>query len=150
MINIEQIAPELTWSLRKKVLYPEGELQEMCLEEDGGGWHFGAFLDNSLVGVISLFKHEDDFQFRKFAVDPEWQRKGIGNRLLKHTVEFAISAGAKRIWCNARINALDFYLKNDFEHTGDLFSKNGIGYEVLEKKVGNRQKQSVNLISKKQ
>jgi GNAT superfamily N-acetyltransferase len=135
MISIEQIRPELTWYLRQKVLYPAQKLYEMEMEEDQGGIHFGAFTDNKLVGIVSLFQKADDFQFRKFAVDPDYQGNGIGNALLTYITDFARAEGGKRLWCNARLSAIGFYEKNDFSHTGEFFSKNGFDYEKLEKQL---------------
>jgi phosphoribosylformimino-5-aminoimidazole carboxamide ribotide isomerase len=134
VLYIEQIRPELTWRLRQKVLYPGQKLYEMEMEEDNNGYHFGAFLDNELVGVVSLFQKGDDFQFRKFAVDESVQGKGIGKTMLQHLVDFVLNENAKRIWCNARLSAIGFYLKYGFKHTGQLFTKNGFDYEILEMK----------------
>jgi len=134
-INIEQIRPELTWRLRQKVLYPAQKLYEMEMDEDNNGYHFGAFVNNELVGVVSLFINGDNCQFRKFAVNESAQGKGIGSMLLNHLTNFAINEGATRLWCNARTTAIGFYLKHGFEHTGNLFSKNGFDYEILEKKL---------------
>lgn len=134
MLYIEQIRPELTWRMRQKVLYPAQKLYEMEMDEDNHGYHFGAFMDNELVGVVSLFQNGDDYQFRKFAVDESVQGKGIGKTMLKHLMNFAINENAKRLWCNARVSAIGFYLKYGFTHTGQLFSKNGLDYEILEMK----------------
>src|ERR1700712_1935545 len=79
MIHIEQIRPELTWRSRQQVLYPAQKLYEMELDEDNEGIHFGAFTDDKLVGIISLFQQGTSFQFRKLAVLPEFQKMGIGN-----------------------------------------------------------------------
>ncbi|MEO8884821.1 MAG: GNAT family N-acetyltransferase [Mucilaginibacter sp.] len=135
MLNIEQIRPELTWRLRQRVLYPAQKLYEMEMDEDNQGYHFGAFKDNELVGVVSLFINESDCQFRKFAVDERVQGTGVGSMLLKHLTNFAINEGAKHLWCNARTTAIGFYLKHGFTQTGNLFSKNGFDYEILEKKL---------------
>jgi len=120
--------------MRQKVLYPAQKLYEMEMDEDNHGYHFGAFMGNELVGVVSLFQNGDDFQFRKFAVDESVQGKGIGKTMLKHLMDFAINENAKRLWCNARVSAIGFYLKHGFTHTGQLFSKNGFDYEILEMK----------------
>lgn len=133
MLQIEQIRPELTWRLRREVLYPESPLYEMEMEEDIDGYHFGAFRDNDLVGVVSLFQNGADFQFRKFAVVEYAQGTGVGKALLNHITEFAVAEGAQRIWCNARVSATGFYLQFGFERTGKLFSKNGFDYEIMEK-----------------
>ena len=133
MIHIEQIRPELTWRLRQQVLYPAQKLYEMELEEDNDGIHFGAFIDNALAGIISLFQHDTVFQFRKLAVLPEFQKMGIGNSLLNRVEEWALSENGTLIWCNARLSAIGFYMKAGYSHTGKLFSKNGSEYEILEK-----------------
>ncbi|MBS1520913.1 MAG: GNAT family N-acetyltransferase [Bacteroidetes bacterium] len=138
MISIEQIRPELTWRLRQAVLYPDSKLYEMELDEDQDGIHFGAFTDNQLVGIISLFQTDKSFQFRKLAILPEYQKMGIGNALLQRVEEFAESEGGTVIWCNARVSAIGFYIKAGYAHTGKLFSKNGFDYEILEKQIKNQ------------
>lgn len=135
MITIEQIRSELTWRLRQQVLYPAQKLYEMELNEDNDGIHFGAFTDDKLVGIISLFQEGTSFQFRKLAVLPEFQKMGIGNQLLNKVEEFGLSEGGTVIWCNARVSAIGFYIKAGYSHTGKLFSKNGFDYEILEKGI---------------
>jgi GNAT superfamily N-acetyltransferase len=135
MISIEQITPSLTWRLRRDVLYPAQKMYEMEMEEDNSGTHFGAFKDDRLVGVVSLFQKGTDFQFRKLAVEPSVQNMGIGSNLLQYITIHASENGGTRIWCNARITAIDFYLKADFIQTDILFSKNGFDYEVMEKTI---------------
>jgi GNAT superfamily N-acetyltransferase len=135
MVTIEQIRPELTHRLRRDVLYPGQKLFEMELEEDRDGIHFGAFKDNKLVAVVSLFQKGDDFQFRKLAVDPEVQKIGVGTALLNYINDYATINGGKRIWCNARSTAIGFYLKARFKLKGQQFSKNGFDYEIMEKAI---------------
>lgn len=133
MVSIEQITPQLTWRLRRDVLYPNQNLVEMEMQEDTHGIHFGAFKDDKLVGVVSLFQKEDSFQFRKLAVEASVQKMGIGSSLLLYLITHAKQNGGKHIWCNARVQAIGFYLKYGFVQSGGLFSKNGINYQVMEK-----------------
>ena len=135
VISIEQIRPELTWRLRQEVLYPAQKLYEMELEEDQEGVHFGAFTDDKLVGIISLFQTDKSFQFRKLAVSSDYQKMGIGNALLQRVEAFAKSENGTGIWCNARVSAIGFYIKAGYTHTGKRFSKNGFDYEILEKEI---------------
>ena len=130
---IEQITPELTWRLRRDVLYPNQKIFEMELDEDRDGIHFGAFKNDKLVGIVSLFQKGTDFQFRKLAIDPSIQKMGIRNSLLQYVITYAKENGGSRIWCNARTSAIGFYLKYGFIQTGSLFSKNGNDYEIMEK-----------------
>jgi GNAT superfamily N-acetyltransferase len=102
MLHIEQITPELTWLLRRDVLYPGKNVFEMEMEEDHDGIHFGAFKDDKLAGVISLFQQGAAFQFRKLAIDPSLQKKGIGNNLLKYVNDYARENGGTKIWCRCK------------------------------------------------
>ncbi|KAJ4482559.1 hypothetical protein J3R30DRAFT_3460525 [Lentinula aciculospora] len=59
-LQIRQIAVERTVSLRHEVLWPDMPIDNVKLPEDKHGWHFGAFVDESLanddpIAVISLF-----------------------------------------------------------------------------------------------
>jgi N-acetylglutamate synthase-like GNAT family acetyltransferase len=134
-IHIEQIRPEHTWKLRRDVLYPSMTKNEMEMDVDADGIHFGAFKDNKIVGVISLFQQGTVFQFRKFAVDADQQHSGIGTRILNYVINYAAENGATGIWCNARVDAIGFYTKFGFSPTGRPFSKNGIDYEIFEKAI---------------
>lgn len=135
MISIEQIRPEHTWQLRRDVLYPGMMKHEMEMPEDVDGIHFGAFMDNRLAGVVSLFQNGTSYQFRKLAVDTTMQKAGIGSSLLTYIIKYAEENGGIRIWCNARTDATGFYLKLGFAETGKMFSKNGIDYVTMEKMI---------------
>ncbi len=135
MLQIEQIRPELTWRLRREVLFPDEPLYKMQMEEDNDGYHFGAFRDNALLAVVSVFPNNGDFQFRKFAVTAGAQGQGIGKELLNYITNFAVKEGAGRIWCNARTTAIGFYVKYGFVQTGTTFNRNGFDYEVMEKRL---------------
>jgi GNAT superfamily N-acetyltransferase len=137
MLSIEQIRPELTWRLRRDVLYPDEPLYKMEMEEDNQGYHFGAFADNQLVAVVSLFIKGEDAQFRKFAVIPEARGQSVGKALLDYITGFAVNEGCGHLWCNARVSAISFYIKYEFRQTGNTFSRNGFEYEIMEKEIKN-------------
>jgi GNAT superfamily N-acetyltransferase len=135
MLSIEQITPHLTWRLRRDILYPGGYLHNMEMEEDNHGYHFGAFSDNVLVGVVSLFQNGTDWQFRKLAIVGDAQKQGIGTQLLAYTTAFVERENGTRLWCNARLSATGFYIKLGFTITGETFSKNGFDYVIIEKSL---------------
>lgn len=134
-IHIEQITPELTWRLRHQVLYPEGTINDMAMPQDEQGTHFGAFFENKLAGIVSLFHQGNNFQFRKLAVDPAMQHKNIGTQLLQYITRHAAEHGGTRLWCNARLTAAGFYEKAGFTPTGGPFRKNGFDYVIIEKTI---------------
>ncbi|MBK0380784.1 GNAT family N-acetyltransferase [Mucilaginibacter segetis] len=135
MLSIEQIRPELTWRLRREVLYPDEPLFKMEMEEDNNGYHFGAFNQDKLVAVISLFKNDADWQFRKFAVSKDMQFTGVGTKLLNHITRFVEREGGRHLWCNARLTATAFYKKFGFSETGEVFSRNGHDYVIMQKPI---------------
>jgi GNAT superfamily N-acetyltransferase len=132
-VAIEQITQELTWALRRDALYPGEYKHNMSLPEDDQGTHYGAFYNNKLAGVVSLFKHDDDFQFRKFAVAPDLQGQGIGTQLLTYIIGEATSQRAARLWCNARTTATEFYTRAGLQPTGEPFTKGEHEYIIMEK-----------------
>lgn len=74
-IRIEQVVAPRTWNIRQRILYPDGSLKDVQIDEDFEGTHFAAYLDNEIIGVISVFRDGELFQFRKFAVLEDYQQK---------------------------------------------------------------------------
>lgn len=133
MPAIEQIAHYNTWAVRHRALYPGKPFETVMLPGDENGMHFGLFDANTLVTVISVFVIGDELQFRKFATLPEFQGLGYGTLMLNHVMDFAIHENMKRIWCNARTTASDFYYKFGLRQRGEPFKKNGIDYVIMER-----------------
>ncbi|MGZ5254621.1 MAG: GNAT family N-acetyltransferase [Flavitalea sp.] len=145
---IEKVSPEIVWPVRHKVMYPDMDFESIKLEEDAGGIHLALFgvteynhgiphqneneADKTLISVVSLFRNSDDLQFRKFATMNEYQGKGYGSALLKYIIEFAKDIQVKRIWCNARKNASDFYKREGFKETNESFFKDGYDFVIME------------------
>ncbi|WP_342647521.1 GNAT family N-acetyltransferase [Mucilaginibacter sp. CSA2-8R] len=132
-MHFEQIRPELTWRLRREVLYPAKPLAAMQMPVDADGLHFGAFSNNLLVGVISLFENGTTYQFRKFAVATNHQGQGIGTGLLNYVISFCQQQKGTLLWCNARTTATQFYEKVGFTVSGQSFEQNNIAYIKMEK-----------------
>lgn len=51
---IKQIPKELTWKIRHFVLWPDKDIDYVILENDSDGKHYGLFIGDKLVSVISL------------------------------------------------------------------------------------------------
>jgi len=134
-VHIEQIRPELTWLLRREVLYPDQALAAMQMPVDADGVHFGAFKNDLLVGVVSLFQTGTIFQFRKFAVAENQQNQGIGTGILQYIINFCQQQQGSSIWCNARISAIQFYEKSGFAVAGQPFEQNDKTYVKMEKSI---------------
>ncbi|MDN3587240.1 GNAT family N-acetyltransferase [Pedobacter aquatilis] len=134
MVVVEQIFPSLTWRIRHESMYPDAPFDLVKLEDDFEGIHFGLYAEHKLTGVVSLFNEDDIYQFRKLAVLTNDQKKGYGTVLMNYLIDFCKIQKASRLWCNARVNATEFYSKFGFLETDNLFSKNGNDYVVMELK----------------
>lgn len=133
MAHIEQIRPELTWLIRRDVLYPGQSLDKIRLSDDEKGTHLGLFDQNKLISVLSYFRKGDSIQFRKFATLTDYQGKGYGSELLHYLIEISKAENIERIWCNARENASNFYSKFGFMKTNQSFQKDGVDFVIMEK-----------------
>ena len=127
-VIIQRITPEQTYPLRHAVLWPDKPFDYVKVENDAEGYHFGAFQAEELVAVISLFINEKESRFRKFAARPDCQRQGIGTLLLNHVMTEANRLGATLIWCDARLDAGDFYRRFGMEAVSEVFYKGPIPY----------------------
>lgn len=135
LIQIEQIFPSLTWRIRHEVMYPELPLDRVKLADDFEGIHFGLYLEHQLTGVVSLFNKEDIYQFRKLAILSNAQKSGLGTQLMQHILDFCKIQKASKLWCNARLNAKEFYYKFGFRETEKTFFKDGYDFVVMEKEI---------------
>ncbi|UOG74138.1 GNAT family N-acetyltransferase [Hymenobacter tibetensis] len=126
--EVRAITPADTYTLRHQVLWPDKPLEYVKVENDAAGLHFGAFLGEELVSVVSLFVEDSEARFRKFATHPTYQRQGIGSVLLKRVLTEARRHGATHIWCDARQDSADFYARFGLLPQGAEFFKGPIAY----------------------
>lgn len=119
--------------IRQETMYPDKDIDFVKLPDDEMGIHMGVFEDGELMAVVSIFMHENrSVQFRKLATRKDMQGKGYGSILLKWLIDYANDVKINRLWCNARIEALDFYKKSGFKETNEKFSRNGYDYVIVE------------------
>ena len=135
---IRPISTEQTYPLRHAVLWPDKPFDYVKIENDDEGHHYGAFRDDELVAVISLFVDGETAnprravrrtaRFRKFAARPDCQRMGIGTQLMNHVIAEARRMNATTLWCDARLDAADFYRRFGMEPVSEVFYKGLIPY----------------------
>ena len=135
MVQIEQIFPSLTWRIRHEAMYADQPFDIVKLKDDFDGIHFVLYADHKLTGVVSLFYEDDIYQFRKLAVLPAAQKLGYGSMLMDYMIDFCKIQKASKLWCNARVQAKEFYYKFGFHETDKIFSKDGNDFVVMEKEL---------------
>jgi ribosomal protein S18 acetylase RimI-like enzyme len=109
--------------------------------------HFGLFLNNQLVAVISafevtnkLFLEGNQYQIRGMAVLEEFQKMGFGEALLRYCENEIRLKKGELIWFNARETAVGFYKKSGYEIIGGQFEIPDVGpHYVLFKKIENQE-----------
>ena len=134
MIEIRKIQPEETYEIRLEVLRKGMNLPvQFSGDTDIETFHLGIFENHKLKGICSfmettnaLFK-VSQFQLRGMATLPDVRGKGFGKLLLLKGIELLKNKGTKTLWCNARINALPFYIKLGFLQKGESFNIPQVG-----------------------
>lgn len=131
--KITSINASDTWEIRHKVMWPNESIDFIKLPADKEGLHYGLFMDNELISVVSLFIKGDTAQFRKFATLVKYQGQGYGSQLLHYIIGVVQSKGVSKIWCNARVAKMEYYTKFEMVATDKQFSKKTIHYVVMER-----------------
>jgi len=87
---------------------------------DAGGSIFFATAGERCVGCCALIRLGDkEFEVAKMAVEPAYQRAGIGRRLLQAAIEEGRKAGAKRLYLETNhvlTPAIRLYESLGFKH----------------------------------
>ncbi|MCJ8344351.1 GNAT family N-acetyltransferase, partial [bacterium] len=83
-------------------------------------------------GILSILKeNSNELRLRGMAIKTEFQSCGYGSKLLLFSIEqMKKDQLFDTVWCNARLNAIKFYKKHDFEEYGVIFSIDGIGDHI--------------------
>ena len=134
---IRTITAEQTVAIRWPVLRP-GFPRETAIfagDELATAKHFGAFDDEKLVGVASMYlaampERADvspAWQLRGMATLPEVRGRSFGGALLDACVAHARSERAALLWCNARTSAAAFYAKHGWQIVGGEFAIPTVG-----------------------
>ncbi len=128
MINASE-----TLMIRQKVLWPDLLLENCTLSDDEHGIHIGAFDNDTLIAVASVFENNNEYRLRKFAVMHEKQGQGVGSEILQFISKMLIDMNAKTLWFDARCTAIPFYKKFGFVQTGDTFYKRDVLYVKMQR-----------------
>lgn len=126
------IIQKITWDealpVRHCVLWPTKPLLFCKVEGDEAANHYGAFVDDKLVCVASIYIDGDKARLRKFATLLEFQSNGIGTKVIKHVISELKESSVDYFWCDARTSALGFYEKLGLQKQGIEFKKSGVLY----------------------
>ena len=71
----------------------------------------------------------------KWLLKKKFQKQGYGSSILKFTEKFATKNNYKKIIIVARLSALDFYKKNFFKTSGNIFTDVTVNSINMYKKI---------------
>jgi GNAT superfamily N-acetyltransferase len=126
--------------LRRAILRPGQAPEELIYpgDDDPESRHLAVTVDGALAGIASVMAdgyppdpRAGDWRVRGMAVEPELRGRGIGSALLAACEAHASNRGARRLWCNARVDARNLYGNAGMEVEGDEFEIAGIGRHLL-------------------
>ena len=144
MISIKFISSKDCFELRKKVLWPHKKLNQCSIDIDNhpDSFHLGAFCGDRLVSMGSFFKQENklfnnqlQYRLRAMATDNNYRNIGSGSKLIKKSFEILKKKKIEILWCDARLIAVDFYKKNGFKISSNIFEIPIIGPHYVMKKL---------------
>ncbi|AXG69951.1 putative acetyltransferase [Kordia sp. SMS9] len=141
--SIKEITATIAFNVRHPVLR-EGKPIESCHfsgDDLPTTFHLGYYIDQQLVGVVTLMKNnhaalqiDTAFQLRGMAVLSNFQKRGIGDALVKKAETMILARGGTLIWMNAREIAVQFYEKLGYEKFAKPFNIPKIGLHFVMKK----------------
>jgi len=96
-------------------------------EADKNDRHFALQVESKAVACVTSHRLDAGrVKLRQMAVDPSYQGKGLGRRLLTQLEEVLWGEGVKRIELHARENAMGFYQSLGYRKIGTSFQEVGI------------------------
>jgi len=127
-VDIRQIGWRETIPVRHRVLWPNKHETFCHVAEDEMGIHFGAFVNDILVCVASIYIDGNRARLRKYATEFKFQGLGIGSAVLNNVITYLITLNIDYFWCDARESAFSFYQRFGMTKEGVRFYKAEVPY----------------------
>lgn len=139
IIPIEFATPEydaavaLRYEILRKPLGLEFDPEQLA--EEYAHFHLAAFAaDHRLIGYLNLTPlDEHTVKMRQVAVAAAWQGKGVGQRLVVASEDFARARGFREMVLHARDTAVPFYEKLGYEAYDEPFEEVTIPHRKMRK-----------------
>ena len=118
------LQPEEIQQLRNEVLWPHKTFENCILETDrlSTTFHFGIQEDGLTVATVTLqqektdkLQQEKQYRLRAMAVREGYRGQGFGEAIVESGLSHLRELGVEVVWCDARVAALNFYRRLQFE-----------------------------------
>jgi ribosomal protein S18 acetylase RimI-like enzyme len=119
-----QIQSEEIQQLRNEVLWPHKTFENCILETDrlSTTFHFGVQIEGLTVATVTLqqeknqrLQQEKQYRLRAMAVREGYRGQGFGDAIVEAGLNHLRELGVEVVWCDARVAALNFYRRLQFE-----------------------------------
>ncbi|MBL6996883.1 MAG: GNAT family N-acetyltransferase [Phycisphaerales bacterium] len=129
---IERVTAKDCYGLRESILRPGQPKANWTFDADDNPQtiHLAIKQDDEIIAVVSLLPEEKNgcqWRLRGMAVKEELRGHGVGQELIAALLAMV----DERVWCTARKNVADFYLKNGFEIFGEEFTMNDMSHVYM-------------------
>jgi predicted GNAT family N-acyltransferase len=129
---IERVTAKDCYLLRETILRPGQPKENWTFEadDDARTIHLAVKHDGVIIAIVSLLPEEKEgcpLRLRGMAVAEKYRRQGVGQKLLIALLKMVNEC----VWCTARKNVVDFYLKNGFVIFGDEFTMNDMPHVYM-------------------
>lgn len=123
-IQAQMLQPEEIQQLRNEVLWPHKTFENCILDTDRlpSTFHFGVQLDGLTVATVTLqqenssrLPQEKQYRLRAMAVREGYRGQGFGDAIVEEGLKYLTALGIELVWCDARVAALNFYRRLQFE-----------------------------------
>ena len=118
------LQPEEIQQLRNEVLWPHKTFENCILETDrlSTTFQFGIQEDGLTVATVTLqqektvtLQQEKQYRLRAMAVREGYRGQGFGEAIVESGLSHLRELGVEVVWCDARVAALNFYRRLQFE-----------------------------------
>jgi len=140
-LEVMEVPAEVTHDLRRRVLRAHLPAAEVVYPADDapGSFHLALRAGPRTLGIASFSlepvpEGEGDgpaARLRGMAVEPTYQRRGLGRLLLREAVQRLARDGVRACWANARVSALPFYEALGFAVRSEEFESVGLPHRVV-------------------
>lgn len=123
---------EAAWAIRKKVFVEEQQCpedEEYEYEEEST--HFLALVNGTVAGTARWRKTDKGIKLERFAVLPEFRKKGVASALLETILDDALREHPEKIYLHAQVQAMPLYEKFSFVKHGELFYEASIPHYAM-------------------
>ena len=129
---VERVTAKDCYGLRESILRPGQSKENWTFDgdDDPRTIHLAMKDGDEVVAIVSMLPEEKEgctWRLRGMAVKEELCGQGVGKQLLVALLAMV----DEPIWCTARKNVQEFYLKNGFEIFGDDFTMNDMPHVFM-------------------